>query len=552
MFSSFRSVWDLYKAAKNETRVGVFLLASFSVLGIAPVAQAQVPGDPSAAQNQIQTPPIEQRNNFGTQLTPQVKPPPGNKPYAPIRANEGGGDVPEIEMFVGESRVFPTPGVARIAVGNGQIMTAAALDDKETIVFANGVGTSSLFVWNADGRYQRIKINILAGDTSRIARELTAFLKGTPNAKTSIVGDKVIVEGENLSDHELSRIEELTRRYPQVVNFTNQIGWEQMVLLDVKVCEFPTTYLKEMGLRWGPTGGAAIGGIWGPLRRHGDGYIINLPTTGGASTPPISGGGGPSGTTVIPSGLNILSVLNLGIAATLDLLQQEGKISILAQPQLSARSGGKATFLAGGEFPITIATPNGVTVIYKEFGVKLNIEPLVGRNGVVRAKVGTEVSAIDSSISTIGGPGLKTRKTDTEFNLYTGETIVLSGLISRESSSDVDKVPFLGDIPILGALFRSKRYENRETELVVFVTPTIIDAKSPGMKDRIERANERLYQELGPAPHVTVPLQPGMDPSRPNDPPPIERPIIPPLNGALDPSRQPAPGSNEPRLAALR
>ena len=85
-------------------------------------------------------------------------------------------------MFVGESRVFPTPNVGRIAVGNGQIMTAAALDNKEVIVFANGAGTSSLFVWNADGRYQRIKINIVAGDTTRITREIATFLSGMPHA----------------------------------------------------------------------------------------------------------------------------------------------------------------------------------------------------------------------------------------------------------------------------------------------------------------------------------------------------------------------------------
>lgn len=134
---------------------------------------------------------------------------------------------------MGESRVFPTPGVARIAVGNGQIITASALDDKDTIVFANGPGTSTLFVWHQDGRYQRIKVNVQAGDISRIARDVAAFLSNIPKAKATIVGDKVIVEGDELSDADRDKVAELAKRYPQIINFTSPIGWEQMVMMDV-------------------------------------------------------------------------------------------------------------------------------------------------------------------------------------------------------------------------------------------------------------------------------------------------------------------------------
>ena len=170
-------------------------------------------------------------------------------PYTPIKPPQDDGLVPEIEMFVGESRVFPAPGVARIAVGNGGIMSAAALDSKEVILFANGTGTSSLFIWNEDGRYQRVKINIVPGDTSRVAREIAAFLTSIPNAKASIIGDKVIVEGDNLSDGDLAKISKLAERYPQILNFTNTVGREQMVMLEVKVVEFPPSVLREMGIK---------------------------------------------------------------------------------------------------------------------------------------------------------------------------------------------------------------------------------------------------------------------------------------------------------------
>ena len=437
-----------------------------------------------------------------------------NRPYTPIRRIDDEGQIPEIEMFVGESRVFPTPGVARIAVGNGTILTAAALDNKEVIVFANQAGTSSLFIWNADGRYQRVKVSIVPGDTTRYAREIAAFLSTIPKARASIVGPNIIVEGDELSDADMSKIDDLAKRYPQIVNFTNRVGWEQMVLLDVKVVEFPITYLRDIGLKWNATGGAAVGGIWAPGRRGSDGpYQINI-TTPAATAPPITSPNG--GAVLIPSALNVLSVLNLGLNAQLNLLAQEGKATLLAEPQLSARNGSKASFIAGGEIPYTVQTRDGLAVLFKPYGVKLDITPKVDHRGVIRATLLAEVSSIDRSLTTIGGPALLTRRTETEFNLRDGETIVLAGLLQREVSTDIDKVPLLGDIPVLGALFRSKRYLNKETEMVVFVTPTVVSAGSAGTLDRVQRTTGRLQERMGANPYLSEPLQPGVAYERPN------------------------------------
>jgi pilus assembly protein CpaC len=459
------------------------------------------------------------RNGYAESLQPRKKPTPVviSQPYAPIRKADDQLDIPEIEMFVGESRVFPTPGVARIAVGNGRIMTAAALDGRETILFANEVGTSSLFVWNEDGRYQRLKINIVPGDTSRYAREIAAFLAAIPSARASVIGDKVIVEGDGLSDFDLEKIDELVKRYPQIVNFTNRLGWEKMILLDVKIAEFPVSELRENGIKWTPAGGGAIAGIWTPLRRGRDGpYQINIQSGGNAAPITMQQGaeGAASGGVVLPSALNILTGFNLGLNAQLNLLAQNGRASILAEPQLSARNGAKASFLAGGEYPYTVSTINGPTVLFKPYGVKLDIQPRVDSRGTVRAQINSEVSSIDAAISTPAGPGLRTRKTSTEFNVNSGETIVLSGLLSRETSTDVDKVPVLGDLPILGALFRSTRFQNKETELVVFVTPTVVDSHTPELADRVKRTEERLARTMDPQPYLSQPLQPGSDAGR--------------------------------------
>ncbi|WP_235953466.1 type II and III secretion system protein family protein [Noviherbaspirillum galbum] len=420
--------------------------------------------------------------------------------------------VPEIDMFVGESRVFPTPGVARIAVGNGQILTAAALDSKETIIFANGAGSSTLFVWNEDGRHQRIKVNIMQGDITRIARDIAAFLAKIPRARASIVGDKVIVEGDKLSDADLAKIELLGKRYPQIVNFTNPLGWEQMVMMDVKVVEFPRTELRDIGLKWNAAaGGAGAGVIWSPFR-SGDGvFQLNIPSPSGSALPvgtsQVQGAAG----VPAPSGLNALAAVNLGLTAQLNLLARDGRATILAEPQLSTRNGSTASFVAGGEIPYTVASITGVTVAFKSYGIKLNVSPRVDSTGVIRARIGAEVSAIDPSVSSPGGPALLTRRTDAEFNVHSGETIVLSGLLQRDNSTDIDKVPLLGDLPVIGALFRSKRFQNKETELVVFVTPTLVDSHTPAMAERVDRTAERLRRDLGRPPYLSDPLQPGPD-----------------------------------------
>ncbi|MES2259664.1 MAG: pilus assembly protein N-terminal domain-containing protein [Pseudomonadota bacterium] len=447
-------------------------------------------------------------------------------PYAPIKRDNSNEQVPEIEMFVGESRLFPAPDMARIAVGNGQIMTAAPLDDKDVIIFANAAGTSTLFIWNKDGRHQRVTVNVLPGDMSRYGREIAAFLLSIPKAKASVVGDKVIVEGDELSDADRDKITELAKRFPQIVNFTSPIGWEQTVMMDVKVVEFPKTELREIGLKWSAMGGAAFGGIWAPFRRGEISldHQINL-VTGQSNAPPVGPRGG--GTELkVPSALKVLSILDLGLNAQLNLLQQNGTASILAEPQLSTRSGYKASFLAGGEIPYSVSNVNGVTVVFKPYGIKLDIEPKIGSNGVVRAVIETEVSSLDSSLTTALGPALLTRRTKTEFNVKDGDTIVLSGLLQRNTSTDIDKVPLLGDIPILGSLFRSKRFQNKETELVVFVTPSIVDSHSPALVDRTARATERLNKNMDQEPHLSDPLQPGSNAARFNQvPPPVKAPL---------------------------
>lgn len=482
-------------------------VGSATPASVSPVKPAAAPASPPTAIGHAAAAPVGEPLTAKRPPAIAARPPViENRPYAPITRPEDDGQIAEIEMFVGESRVFPTPGVARIAVGNGSILTAAALDGREVILFANAVGTSSLFVWHADGRYQRVKISIVAGDTSRHAREIAAFLAAMPRVKATVVGSHVILEGEDLSDDDQARLEVLGQRYPQIVNFTQRVGWEKMIGIDVKVVEFPVNLLREVGLKWTPTGGAAMAGIWGPASRGRAGPYEVQVQTGQGNRVPITGPGGTAA--LIPGGLNSMAFLNLGLNAQLALLAQDGQATVLAEPQLTVRNGSKAHFVAGGELPYGVTSREGTNIVFKEYGIKLDITPRVGAQGAIRAGIEAEVSSIDPSVSTAFGPGLLKRMTKTEFNLREGQTLVLAGLLQREHNLTVDKVPLLGELPVLGALFRSKRYQNKETELVVFVTPRFVDAQAAEQVERLERVGQRLEQRLGAAPHLTDPLQP--------------------------------------------
>jgi pilus assembly protein CpaC len=176
------------------------------------------------------------------------------------------------------------------------------------------------------------------------------------------------------------------------------------------------------------------------------------------------------------------------LSARIAALAQSGEAVMLAQPQLLARSGASATFLAGGEVPYTSTDSRGnPTTLFKPYGVSLNITPRIDRNGVIRSLIEVEASSVDTSLSVAGGPALRTRRASTEFNVRSGNTLVIGGFLSREQGQEINGLPWLQNIPILGALFSSRRFQQRETELAIFVTPKIVSQSEPAMLDRVRR-----------------------------------------------------------------
>ena len=203
-------------------------------------------------------------------------------------------------------------------------------------------------------------------------------------------------------------------------------------------------------------------------------------------------------------GLSVRSSLFSELSSRIDLLQQEGLAFTLAEPVLSSRSGDAARFVSGGEIPIPVTDGLGATdVQYKEYGLILQVRPHAGRDGTIHAEIDLELSQIDPSVRVGDFPGFIKRQTSTAFNVADGETVAIAGLLMRESSRDRAAVPGLGATPVAGALFRSRRRQQRETELLVLISPRRYDAGIPAamapvrQQEMVERAGEILREEAG-------------------------------------------------------
>ncbi len=400
-----------------------------------------------------------------------------------------------LSLQVGEVKVLAVPNVARVAVGDGHVLNAVTTDEKEVIIFARHEGSSALQIWSSNGQRHRYQIDVAPEGARQMQNELRSVLERIPNARVSVVGDKLMVEGDDLSDHDREKVADLGKRYPQLLNFTSPVGWDRMVLLDVQVVEVPRVQLQELGVRWSPAteGGLNAGLAWDAGSRR----LADRP-----------------GETVVPMAFPATVAagyfgINALLSARIHAMAQTGMAVVLAQPQLLARSGATAEFLAGGEVPYSTVDTNGNTnTAFKPYGVSLRITPQIERNGAVRSRIEVEVSSVDASFSVPNGPSLKTRRASTEFNVRSGQTLVMAGFLSRDESRNVDKVPGLGNIPILGHLFKSTRFQRNETELAIFVTPVVVAPDNPDLVRRVEKGRAILDAAFPDEQLINVPVRP--------------------------------------------
>jgi pilus assembly protein CpaC len=379
----------------------------------------------------------------------------------------------EVVMFVGEMKILPVERVERIAVGNGKLFTTTVLNSKELLLIAEAPGDSSLIVWSGNSRRTPYTIRITPRDAQDTYSSVSKMLSDIPGVQVSPVGSNVVITGA-ASKETLSRIATIVKTYPQATSLVREeeVSMKKMIYMKVQVIEMKKSLLENIGLQW--PGSAA-----GPMLGFAGNFGSEYPQTQGA----LKG--------ILPhphNGMKTYLGISTLINTTINLAKNNGDIYTLAEPELSARSGGEAKFLAGGQIPLPAQSAlGGGSVEFKDYGIRLQIKPFADDQGNIAATIKTEVSSIDPSVAVQGIPGFLTRQSETEVNVKNGQTIVISGLVNTEMSNDATRVPGIGNVPVLGRLFRSDNFKAGRTDLVILVTPTISDPASTINRERIEK-----------------------------------------------------------------
>ena len=450
-------------------------------------ATAPSPGPQSVVQQVTQTPSARTSNRIAANGKP-VK-----AETVPMSA-----EITPVMMYVGEVKTIPVVGVTRVAVGNGKLVSSTVLDT-EVLLLAEAPGDSSLYLWFKNGSVLRYKLTIHASDTEQSMINLKSMLGTIPNITLERVGDTVVVNGVT-NKQNLVRIDAAVKTQQRVLNLVREedVTMKKMIFMKVQIMEFKKSAMESIGIDWSTTAA-------GPSLAFTADMISNKQFRYAPDTVPATFqvGKGAAQALSIPSqaGRMYFGIAS-AIASNLNLAINNGDAWVLASPELSTRSGGEAKFLAGGQIPIVTAGALGsTTVTYKDYGIKLNIKPVADDQSNISASITTEVSDIDPSFQAVqGNPGFLMRSTESEINVKSGQTIVISGLVDQRSSAAVNKFPFLGDVPVLGVLFKSEAFRNNRSDLVIFVTPMIHDPAATSNQQRVEKAKdmrERFENFLG-------------------------------------------------------
>jgi pilus assembly protein CpaC len=398
-------------------------------------------------------------------------------PVAPLRtASSTQGELPRhIVMHVGEIRILDIKGIDKVAVGSAKVLSTAVIHkDDDLMILAEDAGESSVLVWNKQGKRYSMQVRVNSKDLARVQAEIHDALKALqPQVNVRNLGEKIVVEGKNLSKEAAQLVEEVVKAYPQASNLTTTQGtvdktFADMIHFDLQFLEVRKQALENLGVKWDSvtSGGFFFGYLNDIFSNQSQGFRITPRDSAGVDWSKIA----PDHKA---TKWYLGSTLSLG--SFINLMVNNGDAFVLASPKLTTRRGGKAKFLAGGEIPLQTVNNLGVTnIIFKQYGILLNIKADWTPDDLIAGEVQAEVSAIDKSTTFQGLPGFLTRRTENEFTLRDGETIILSGLMNKEASKSVDKMPLLGNLPILGAFFRNTDEASKHNELIVFITPRLI------------------------------------------------------------------------------
>ena len=407
--------------------------------------------------------------------------------------------------MVGHSLVIRTPSrVKRVLTGNPNVIESVLTSPQELVVTGKQPGGSSLMVWEEAGKNRLLDV-FADVDVTPLRNTLDQAFPST-SVEVQSQGDKVMLVGVVPSAAILEQMLKMASNFSKEVVNGLQVALpprQRQVMLKVRFAEADRAKLSAFGVNLFSTGATnTIGTL--STQQFGVQSINNSQQNATGITQ-----------------FNISDLLNIflfrpdiNLGATIKLLQQNQVLQILAEPNLMALSGQPAHFLAGGEFPYPIVQGAGgttlptVTIVFKPYGVKLEFIGTIEDNGTIRLKVAPEVSSLDyTNAVVLAGftlPAIQTRRAETEIELKDGQSFGIAGLLDQRTTVQLSKVPGIGDIPILGELFKSRNVNRTNTELIVLVTPTIVDPVSglvpesqPQVSMPVQNLNPDTFDQKG-------------------------------------------------------
>jgi pilus assembly protein CpaC len=414
----------------------------------------------------------------------------------------GSAHTATVIVTVGKSEdVHIDQSLVDIAVGDPEVADVNPLTDHALSILGKKIGTTRVTIYGQDKKQIGIFDVEVSYDISRLANEIARFSEG--GIKVSSVNGRIMLSGTAADAATLDKAVMIARQFgPDPIN-TVQVMQAQQIMLEVRFIEVSRQASRELGVQWNVFGHSTVANIGSQLQAQ------QLPITapGGAFQQPAAARAGIGGPNLEPSTVNgtplspvvaagvlsgaspfgfLVSQLGSSLQVEINALEQQGLARSLAEPNLVALSGDTASFLAGGQFPVPEANGLGtVAFAYQPYGVGLSFTPTVLRKGVINLVIKPEVSEIDPTHTvTVAGtsvPGLITRKASTTLELRDGQSFMLGGLLQNQTTTAQEQLPWLGDVPVLGALFRSSQYQKNETDLVILVTPHIVRPLPPTM-----------------------------------------------------------------------
>ena len=415
-----------------------------------------------------------------------------------------------VEVSLNESKYMAASGITRLAVGNPAIADVQLLSSGDFLLVGKKAGTTSLIVWSDGGRRTEYTVYVAGNDRGMASAIQDAI--GYPKVHVQMMKDRVMLRGKVENQYEHDTALKIAGLYTGgdgsgVIDLL-EMEHPSQIRLEAQIIEINSDYTKNLGIQyWSQTPGSnsSSGSSTGNSNSG-----ITVGTAG------LFYGGEDFSSTRKHGGWLGSHVANVNV--TLQALINEGKARILSRPSITTMSGKTANILIGGRIPIPVSDGNGnVSIDWHEYGVKLNIEPVVDSEDKITSKVHAEVSTLDYShgvkIDSFSVPGIATREAESEVNVRSGMTMAIGGLINSEDAKIVSKIPLLGDLPIIGRFFRHTSNTRDKREVIILITPTLVADDTPApmsrrMKESYEAGeraarNRELVETRKPVPQGT-------------------------------------------------